>query len=196
MLVMYAGWALALLAVAGYGLAGSVAQLAAFGLVAGIGIAFAQGTWGTMMHRLVPREVLGRVTSLDWLVSTSLMPMWFVLIGFVADGVGVRATLVAAGLIGGVTTMLFPFVFRGIREPEHDSAARGEPLKAPARLSRLPTRGRNPCPNPSTKIEQPPKAGLDDAERAALQADRDHDREQDEADNDIPSGPDPALPED
>jgi MFS family permease len=135
-LVMYAGWALALLAVAGYGIAGNVAQLVAFGLVAGLGIAFAQGTWGTMMHRLVPREVLGRVTSLDWLVSTSLMPMWFVVIGFVADDVGVRSTLVAAGLIGGITTMLFPLVIRGLRDPEHDSAARGE-ARASIRPSEL-----------------------------------------------------------
>ncbi len=122
--VMYMGWGLALLAVAGYGVAGNVAQLAAFGFLAGVGIAFAQGTWGTMMHVLVPREVLGRVTSLDWLVSTSLMPMWFVAIGFVADDLGVRTTLIAAGLISGVTTLLFPFAIRGLRDPERDSAAR------------------------------------------------------------------------
>jgi len=125
-LVMYAGWALALLMIAGYGIAGSVAQLVAFGFVAGLGIAFGQATWGTMMHRLVPREMLGRVTSLDWLFATSLMPMWFVAIGVVAAGSGVRTTLIAAGLIGGITTMLFPLVIRGIRDPEQDPAALGD----------------------------------------------------------------------
>jgi MFS family permease len=125
-LVMYASWALALLVIAGYGVAGNVAQLVAFGFVAGLGIAFGEATWGTMMHRLVPREVLGRVTSLDWLFGTSLMPMWYVAIGFVAADVGVRTTLVAAGLIGGITTMLFPFAIRGIRDPERDSTAPGD----------------------------------------------------------------------
>jgi MFS family permease len=117
-LVMYVSWAVALLMIAGYGIAGNVAQLVALGFVAGLGIAFGQATWGTMMHRLVPREVLGRVTSLDWLFGTSLMPMWFVAIGFVADDLGVRMTLVAAGLIGGVTTMIFPLAIRGVRDPE------------------------------------------------------------------------------
>ena len=126
-LVMYAGWALALLVIAGYGVAGNVAQLVALGFVAGLGIAFGQATWGTMMHTFVPREVLGRVTSLDWLFGTSLMPIWFVAIGFVANGVGVRTTLIAAGLIGGITTMLFPLLVPGIRDPERDSGAPGLP---------------------------------------------------------------------
>ena len=85
-----------------------------------------------MIHRLVPREVLGRVTSLDWLFATSLMPMWFVAIGFVADSVGVRVTLVVAGLIGGVVTLLFPFAMPGVREPERDPAAFGRPRAEPA----------------------------------------------------------------
>jgi MFS family permease len=125
---MYASWALALLVIAGYGVAGTVAQLVALGFVAGLGIAFGQATWGTMLHRLVPREVLGRVTSLDWLFGTSLMPMWFVAVGFVADDLGVRTTLVAAGLIGGITTMLFPFAIRRVRDPERDRAALDGPL--------------------------------------------------------------------
>ncbi len=131
-LVMYASWAVALLVIAGYGIAGSVAQLLALGLVGGFGLAFGQATWGTMMHRLVPREVLGRVTSLDWLSATSLMPMWFVAIGFIADAVGVRATLVGAGLIGGVTTLLFPFAIPGIRDPEHEPFLDGGRPDAPA----------------------------------------------------------------
>ncbi len=130
-LVMYASWALGLLVIAGYGIAGSVAQLLALGLLGGFGLAFGQATWGTMIHRLVPREVLGRVTSLDWLFATSLMPMWFVVIGLVADSIGVRTTLVVAGLTGGILTLVFPFAIPGIREPEHDPAAFGRsPVEA------------------------------------------------------------------
>jgi MFS family permease len=122
-LAMYAGWAVALLVVAGYGVAGDVPQLVALGFVAGLGIALGQSIWGTMMHRLVPREVLGRVTSLDWMVSTSLMPMWLLVIGVVGDGIGVRQTLIGAGLFGGITTLLFPLAIRGIRDPERESGA-------------------------------------------------------------------------
>jgi MFS family permease len=118
-LVMYASWALALLMIAGYGLARSVSELAVYGFVAGVGIAFGQGTWGTMLHRLVPREVLGRVTSLDWFFGSSLMPLWFVAIGFVADDLGVRTTLVIAGLVCGMATLLFPLALPSIRDPEH-----------------------------------------------------------------------------
>jgi MFS family permease len=128
-LAMYAGWAVALLVVAGYGVAGTVAQLVALGFVAGVGIALGQAIWGTMLHQLVPREVLGRVTSLDWMISTSLMPLWLVAIGFLGDGIGVRQTLVAAGLFGGITTMLFPLAIRGIRGPERESGALGEPAR-------------------------------------------------------------------
>ena len=49
------------------------------------------------------------------------------MIGFVGDRIGVRETLVAAGLFGGIATMLFPLAIPGIRDPERDSAALVEP---------------------------------------------------------------------
>jgi hypothetical protein len=76
----------------------------------------------------VPRELLGRVTSLDWLLSTSLMPLAMVAVGFLGDGLGVRTTLVVAGLVGGTTTLLFVFAVPGIRDPERElSRPLGEP---------------------------------------------------------------------
>src|SRR5262249_35473052 len=66
MVVAYLGWALSLFMVGAYGLATSVPQLILFGFVGGLGITFGQAIWGTMMHRMVPRELLGRVTSIDW----------------------------------------------------------------------------------------------------------------------------------
>ena len=70
-LVMYLAWAIVGFVIAGYGLATGVAQLVALAFVAGLGIAVGQGIWATMMHRLAPRELPGRVTSLDRLLSTS-----------------------------------------------------------------------------------------------------------------------------
>ena len=87
----------------------------------GLGFTFGQGIWGTMMHRLVPREVLGRVTSLDWMTSISLMPVASIAVGFVAASAGSRATLVGAGLLAGGVTVLFLLMIPGLRRPELES---------------------------------------------------------------------------
>jgi DHA3 family tetracycline resistance protein-like MFS transporter len=52
----------------------------------------------------VPPELLGRVSSLDWLISIGLLPLSFALTGPVSGAIGAQATLIGAGLIGGVVT--------------------------------------------------------------------------------------------
>ena len=37
--------------------------------------------WTTMLQQLVPRELLGRVSSLDWLMSIGLVPVSYALTG-------------------------------------------------------------------------------------------------------------------
>ena len=92
---MYAVWTLATLAVAGYGLAGAVWQLML------VSVAFnaleTAGTivWATAKQRHVPAAMLGRVSSLDWLISIGLLPLSFALTGPVSAALGVRETLVA-----------------------------------------------------------------------------------------------------
>jgi hypothetical protein len=49
--------------------------------------------------------MLGRVSSLDWMISIGLLPLSFALTAPVAALVGVRATLIGAALIGGVITL-------------------------------------------------------------------------------------------
>ena len=53
--------------------------------------------WATTKQRHVPAALLGRVSSLDWLISIGLLPLSFALTGPVAAAIGVRATLVGAG---------------------------------------------------------------------------------------------------
>ncbi|TMJ94907.1 MAG: hypothetical protein E6G67_08290 [Actinobacteria bacterium] len=79
--------------------------------------------WGTLMQRLVPRELLGRVSSVDWFISISLIPVSFALTGPIAGLMGARATLVGAGVIGAVATASFLLV-PGIRETERTGALR------------------------------------------------------------------------
>ncbi|MGH3023884.1 MAG: MFS transporter [Gaiellaceae bacterium] len=116
---MYSCWAIGCLALVGFGLAGAVWQLMAFSLVDGALATAGLIVWGTLVQTLVPAGLLGRVTSLDWLVSTSLVPVSFALTGPIAAGVGVQATFVAGGIIAATATVLFLFV-PGVRDTERD----------------------------------------------------------------------------
>jgi hypothetical protein len=73
------------------------------------------------VHTLVPGHLLGRVTSLDWFMSTSLVPVSFALTGPVSHALGAQTTLVAAGVSAGVVTMLFLFI-PGVRATERPGA--------------------------------------------------------------------------
>jgi hypothetical protein len=73
------------------------------------------------------------VTSLDWFVSVSLVPLSFLLVAPVANAIGAEATLVAGGLIAFASTLAFLAV-PGVRDIE-----RRPPLEpAPARLEERP----------------------------------------------------------
>ena len=72
--------------------------------------------WNQLMYTLVPAEMLGRVSSLDWFVSIGLIPLSFALTGPVAEWLGARATLAAAGVLG-FATVGFLFI-PGVRDPE------------------------------------------------------------------------------
>jgi MFS family permease len=87
---------------------------------------FALGTaalvvWNTLINTLVPREMLGRVSSFDWFVSLGLTPLSFALTGPVAAILGARETLAAAGALGALT-VLFLFI-PGVRDPERSTVA-------------------------------------------------------------------------
>ncbi len=58
--------------------------------------------WGTLLQRRVPAHMLGRVASLDFFVSVSLMPVSMALAGPVSEAIGLRATFAIAGLAPGV----------------------------------------------------------------------------------------------
>lgn len=122
MTLMYASWSLATLAIAGYGLAASSWQLAlASVLFNGLEAA---GTvwWATTKHRLVPPDLRGRVSSLDWFVSVALVPASYAFTAPVAAAVGARDTLIAVGVVGSLTT-LAPLIVPGLRDVERDGLA-------------------------------------------------------------------------
>ena len=120
---MYSAWGLGSLALVGFGLATAVWQLMAVSLLEGALFTAGMIVWGTLVHTLVPTGLLGRVTSFDWFVSTSLVPVSFALTGPTAAWLGVETTLVAAGIAAGIATMVFLFL-PGVRDTERTAVLR------------------------------------------------------------------------
>jgi MFS family permease len=115
--VMYGTWTLATLAVAGYGLATAAWQLMLACLVFNALETAGTIVWATVKQRNVPSAMLGRVSSLDWLISIGLLPVSFALTAPVAAAVGARATLIGAGMVGAAVTLGVLFL-PGMREIE------------------------------------------------------------------------------
>ena len=55
--------------------------------------------WGTLLQRRVPREMLGRVSSLDFFVSLAFMPVSFAIAGPLSKVVSMETIFVAAGVV-------------------------------------------------------------------------------------------------
>jgi len=132
--VMYVSWTLATLAVAGYGIAVAPWQLMLACLVFNALETVGTIVWATMKQRHVPAAMLGRVSSLDWLISIGLLPISFALTAPVAEAIGARATLVGAGVIGAVIT-LSALYLPGMRAIEGQADETDETAVRPA-LSR------------------------------------------------------------
>jgi DHA3 family tetracycline resistance protein-like MFS transporter len=119
--ILYSSWAFAMLMTAGFGLVGAVWQAMIVAFLAESGITILVIVWLTLVQRLVPGHLLGRVMSLDWMISTAGVPVSFAIVGPVAEAIGVRATLVWAGVLGGLVTISFLFV-PGAQDPERDGS--------------------------------------------------------------------------
>jgi len=101
---MYVAWTLATLAVAGYGFATAVWQLMLASLAFNALETAGTIVWATAKQRHVPGDMLGRVSSLDWLISIGLLPLSFALTGPLSAAIGTQGTLMAAGAVGAVVT--------------------------------------------------------------------------------------------
>ena len=138
--VMYATWTLATIAVAGYGLATAAWQLMLACLAFNALEAAGTIVWATIKQRHVPGRLLGRVSSLDWLLSIGLLPLSFALTAPVAAVLGVRATLVGAAFIGAAVT-LGAYFLPGMTDIERGGAGKRDmPMVPPAEPSPTPLR--------------------------------------------------------
>lgn len=115
---VYVAWALAALSLVGYAAATAVwqAALVSFGSVACLtagGI-----VWSTLLQRLVPRGMLGRVSSLDWLLSFGLAPVSYAVTGPAAAALGAQPALLYAGLVSAAILLGFLLFVPGVRTVE------------------------------------------------------------------------------
>jgi MFS family permease len=132
---MYALWMVACLQIAAFALADVPWQAMAISF-AGEGC-WAGGliVWVTLMQRVVPAELLGRVKSVDWLLSLGLAPLSFAVTGPLAGWLGVRPVLLISGIGASLLTVVFYFLpgMRDTETPGHSSRViLSEPAEHPA----------------------------------------------------------------
>jgi MFS family permease len=112
---MLLAWSLQALGVAVYGIVDRSGWLMVVSLLSGGLGAVGNIVWSVLLRSAVPNELLARVSSLDWAVSTGLVPISYALTGPAAQRLGVHATLIAAGVAGSGVMLLFLLV-PGIRD--------------------------------------------------------------------------------
>ena len=117
--ILYLFWALGMLMTTGFGVVHTVWQAMIVAFIAEGAITVLVVVWMTLLQRLVTPELLGRVSSLDWMVSTGGVPLSFAIVGPLAGAIGARTTLIWAGLLGAGVTIAFMFI-PGARDPERD----------------------------------------------------------------------------
>jgi Transmembrane secretion effector len=103
--IAYLCWGLGTLTMATFAIVGRIweAALVTFSMQ----FLFTAGTiiWTALLQTRVPGRLLGRVSSLDWFVSGSLIPLSYGLTGPLADALGTQTTFVLAAFVGGAIVL-------------------------------------------------------------------------------------------
>ena len=97
--VMVAYWTVASFAGIIIGFATNFWEVMIFPVVASPLLLLGNVIWESMMQSEVPRELLGRVSSVDWFMSLGLAPLGVVLAGALATAWGVRTYFVVMSLV-------------------------------------------------------------------------------------------------
>jgi MFS family permease len=126
MTIMYAAFAVAMLATSGFGVVTSIWQAAIVAFVAEGAITLMMVFWSTLQGLLVPDHLLGRVSSLDGMIVTAGAPLSFAAVGPLASAIGADATLIWTGVLGAVVIITFCLCIPGARAPERDGSLDGQ----------------------------------------------------------------------
>jgi MFS family permease len=121
-------WGVACLPLVVIGVATEIWVVAVCAFLLGVMFSAPMVIWGTLLQRRVPPELLGRVASLDFFVSISLMPVSMALAGPIADAIGIGKTF----LIAGLTPIVFAVVaIYWAKLPEDELAHPIDQLRTP-----------------------------------------------------------------
>jgi hypothetical protein len=82
----------------------SLACVLLFGVTAGAGVALFGVWWETALAERIPPAALSRVTSIDWMASSALLPIGYVAVGYLAARFGAASVMA----IGGALAMVLP----------------------------------------------------------------------------------------
>jgi MFS family permease len=119
---MWLAWSLAGASLLGLALAPSVWIAGVFLMVVYGLLEYGNVLWNPLMQELVPPTLIGRASSVDWLVSISLSPLGVLVAGLVAGSIGTRTTML---LGGGIATLAAAVLFvPGVRDPERLGSSR------------------------------------------------------------------------
>ena len=113
--LMYAFAAIGGLALVGFGLATFVPPLLVAGALWGLSFVGFAVLWDTALQKHVPRELLGRVSSVDWFGSLILAPVGPLVAGGLVASLGPGPVFVASGLVtlaASLLAMLVPSIRR------------------------------------------------------------------------------------
>jgi len=102
----YAWYAVGLAAVAGLGLAPGPLVAAGFVVVLFAGLTAGNILQDSVLGSSVPRELRGRVASLDWVAATAAAPLSVTLAALLTGTVGIRSTYVGAGVLASAASVL------------------------------------------------------------------------------------------
>src|SRR5207247_6768572 len=98
--LVYLAWAGTAFSLVGYAVVGSVWQAAVVSFFSVGCLTTGQIVWTTVLQRSVPGRMIGRVSSLDWVLSFGLAPVSYALTGPIENLLGAREQLMRAGLVG------------------------------------------------------------------------------------------------
>ncbi|BBX01075.1 MFS transporter [Mycolicibacterium moriokaense] len=96
--VMMAMWGVGSVPLVIVGVTSSFTLMAVATFVIGVTDGAGMVIWGTLLQRRVPREMLGRVSSLDFFVSLAFMPVSFAIVGPLSKVVSMQTIFLVAGL--------------------------------------------------------------------------------------------------
>jgi MFS family permease len=125
--VVYLAWAGTAFSLVGYALVGALWQAMIVSFFSVGCLTTGAIIWTTVLQQSVPGRMIGRVSSLDWVLSLGLAPVSYALTGPIANVLGARTTLLDAGIVSGAVLLLVLLVAPGVR-----GVGSPEPERAPA----------------------------------------------------------------